>query len=260
MKLVKIGFINGLGRTRGCEKAPNAIAKVLKDIWSKEQDTAKEFDIEEIKVDNSNIEKSVKKIIKESAEHFSEKEKAIFVGGDHSVSFALANSFKFIYRNSGLVVLDAHADCMKPMKEPTHEEWLRGAIEKGFDAKNVIVVGLRNVYPDESEFLKKNKINCYWMNELFSEFEKSCDLITEHARKFENLYVSIDIDAVDPAFAPGTGYTEPGGLTSRQFLHLINRLSLLKNVRAVDIVEVNPEKDLNSMTVLLAAKTITELS
>ena len=115
MKLVKIGFINGLGRTRGCEKAPNAIIKALKDIWSKEQDSEKKFDVEEIKVDNSNIEKSMKKIIKESAEHFSEKEKAIFVGGDHSVSFALVNSFKFVYRNSGLVVLDAHADCMKPM-------------------------------------------------------------------------------------------------------------------------------------------------
>jgi agmatinase len=260
MKIVKIGFINGLGKTKGCEKAPDAVIAKLKDVWSKENADAREFDISEIKVNNSNVEESEKKIFNGAAKEFSANEKMIFLGGDHSVSFNLVNAFNSKFKKAGLIVLDAHADCMEPMKEPTHEEWLRAVIEKGFDPKNIILIGLRNVYPTEMEFLKQKKINCFWMNELFSEFEKSCDMITEQARKFENLYISIDIDAADPAFAPGTGFIEPGGLSSREIVYLINRMSLLKNIKAADVVEVNPEKDINDMTVRLAAKIITELS
>jgi len=260
MKIVKIGFINGLGKTKGCEKASDAVIAKFKDVWSKENADAREFDISEIKVNNSNIEESEKKIFNGATKEFSANEKMIFLGGDHSVSFNLVNAFNSKFKKAGLIVLDAHADCMEPMKEPTHEEWLRAVIEKGFDPKNIILIGLRNVYPTELEFLKQKKINCFWVNELFSEFEKSCDMITEQARKFENLYISIDIDAADPAFAPGTGFIEPAGLTSRQLLYLIRRLALLKNIKAADVIEVNPEKDINDMTVRLAAKIITELS
>lgn len=260
MKLIKVPFINGLSKTKGCDKAPDAIIQKLRDIWSKEQDYEKKFDISEIKVNNSNVEESEKKIFQGAAKEFSDNERKIFIGGDHSASFNLVNAFNSKFKKAGLIVLDAHADCMEPMKEPTHEEWLRAVIEKGFNPKNIILIGLRNVYPLEFDFLKEKKINCFWMNEIFSEFEKSCDMITELARKFDSLYLSIDIDIVDSAFAPGTGFIEPGGFTSREFLYLIHRLSLLKNIKVVDIIEVNPEKDLNEMTVRLAAKVITELS
>lgn len=260
MKLIKIPFINGLSKTRGCEKAPDAIISSLKDVWSKERDEEKKIEIDEIKINSGDLEESEKRIFDGALKEFSNGEKIIFVGGDHSTSFNLVNAFNSKYKKAGLIVLDAHADCMEPMKEPTHEEWLRAAIEKGFESKNIMLIGLRNVYPIESEFLQEKNINCFWMNELFTDFEKSCDMITEQARNFENLYLSIDIDIADPAFAPGTGYIEPGGLSSRQLLYLIQRLALLKNIKAVDVVEVNPEKDLNNMTVVLASKIITELS
>ena len=80
------------------------------------------------------------------------------------------------------------------------------------------------------------------------------------AKNFSHLYISIDIDAVDPAFAPGTGYPEPAGLTSRQLLHMLHRLKNLKNINIIDIVEVNPKKDINNMTSKLAAKILVELN
>ena len=60
------------------------------------------------------------------------------------------------------------------------------------------------------------------------------------------IYISIDIDALDPCFAPGVGYIAPGGITSREMIYLIQRLSLLNPV-AIDIVEVNPKKDINNL-------------
>ena len=96
------------------------------------------------------------------------------------------------------------------------------------------------------------------MSRFLGNIEQTCDSIMEFANGKE-LYVSIDIDVVDPAFAPGTGYCEAGGLTSRQILYLVSRINRIKNLRAVDIVEVNPEKDVNNQTIKLGAKILSEL-
>ena len=98
------------------------------------------------------------------------------------------------------------------------------------------------------------------MNQMLSDLQDSCDIIMEFSHGKE-LYVSVDIDVIDPAFAPSTGYKEPGGLTSRQFIYLIQRINKMRNLRAVDIVEINSEKDkqFNDITVKLGAKILAEL-
>ena len=80
------------------------------------------------------------------------------------------------------------------------------------------------------------------------------------ARQFGALYLSIDIDVLDTAFAPGTGHTEPGGLTTRELLYFVHMLKNLKNLKMADIVEINPKKDLNDMTSKIGAKLLVELS
>ena len=79
------------------------------------------------------------------------------------------------------------------------------------------------------------------------------------AKDFSDLYISIDIDVLDPAFAPGTGYIEPGGLSTRELLFFLQRLKRLKNLRAYDLVEINPAKDINDMTSKVGAKILVEL-
>ena len=265
MLVVKVPGINGLGKTKGCENTPNAILNSLKDIHSNEQGKSidvKSLELEEIHLDNENIEESNKLIYKNSFEILQEKPRVVFLGGDHSVSYSLTRAFLDYCQNSGgypcLIVFDAHADCMIPMKEPTHEEWLRKLIEDGFPTKNVLLVGVRNYWKDEMEFLKEKNIRVITMNQLLDNLQDTCDIIMEFAKDKE-LYVSIDVDVIDPAFAPATGYPEPGGLTSRQFLYLIQRINKMKNLRVVDIVEINPEKDKDNLTVKLGAKILGEL-
>ena len=72
--------------------------------------------------------------------------------------------------------------------------------------------------------------------------------------------MSIDIDVLDPAYAPGVGFAEPGGFSSRELIYLVQRFKKLKNLKKVDIVEVNLDKDVNDMTVKMVAKLIWELT
>src|SRR3989344_2903734 len=264
MFIVKAPGINGLGKTDGCEKAGNAILKSLYDIRSNERNVpvdVKLIDIEEIHLDNSNLELTNELIYKNALEIFEEKPKVVFLGGDHSISYSTTKSFLDFCEENGkkpcLVVFDAHADCMTPMKEPTHEEWLRKLIEDGFPSENVLLVGIRNLWKDEIKFIEENNIQTISMNQLNEDLHETCDTIMEFSQGKE-LYVSVDIDVIDPAFAPATGYPEIGGLTSRQFLYLVGRINKMKNLRAVDIVEINPDKDEKNLTVKLGAKILSE--
>ena len=139
MFIVKVPGINGLGKTNGCEKAGNLILADLNEIYSNERNVpidVKILDLEEIHLDNSNLVEASKLIYENALKTFKTKPKTIFIGGDHSISYPLTKAFfedcKSSNKEPCLIVFDAHPDCMKPMKEPTHEEWLRALIEDGF--------------------------------------------------------------------------------------------------------------------------------
>jgi len=271
MFIVKVPGINGLGKTKGCERAGNAILKSLEEIYSNESGKpidVKLLDLEEIHLDNTNLELTNQLIYKNGFEIFEEKPKVVFLGGDHSISYSLTHAFLDFCDNNGkepcLIVFDSHADCMPVTKGaenyPNHEEWLRAIIEKGFPKGNILLVGARNLDKEEIEFLSRNRIKTISINSFMEDINNACETIMEFSSGKE-LYVSIDIDVIDCAFAPATGYPEPGGLTSRQFLYLIQRMNKIKNLKAVDIVEINPDKDkeYNMITIKLGAKILSEL-
>ena len=115
------------------------------------------------------------------------------------------------------------------------------------------------MWEKEIEFLNENEINLIKMDVLREDLDGICDLVMERARNSSGFYVSLDIDCLDPAFAPATGYLEPGGLSSRDLIHFVKRLVLLDNFRGADIVEINPDKDVNGMTVKMGAKLLAEM-
>lgn len=260
MQIIKVKGINSMGKTDGCEKAPVEIVRALDELGSNEKGKVIDkslFDLEEIHLDNTNVQESNELIYKNARKIFQNQDKALFLGGDHSISYGLVKGFKENF-DGILVVFDAHADCAIPGKEPTHEEWLRKLIEEGFPSKNIVIVGVRNIWPEEREFLNKNKIQVIGMRQVHESKEDICDIIMEKARQGDGFYVSIDIDVVDPAYAPGTGYLEPGGMSSRELIYFLQRLTLLSNFKGADIVEINPDKD-NGSTVKLGAKLLSEL-
>ncbi len=174
----------------------------------------------------------------------------IGLGGDHSVSYGLMKAFAKKHKKAGLVFIDAHLDCQDDFLPPTHEDILRAAVKEKLFSE-MVAVGTRNFTEKEKEFAEKNKIN----------FSKDIDYkkIMNLCEKVENIYISIDIDAIDPAFAPGTGWPEPLGLMPQQVVTLLEFLKATKKVKGFDIVEVSPPKDVNNITSRLAARLLLEL-
>jgi len=266
MFIVKVPGINGLGKTAGCEVAGNAILKVLKEeIYSSEAGKEVNFeklDLEEIHLNNSRVDLANELIYKNALEIFETKEKTVFLGGDHSISYSIGKAFLRYCEDKKkkpcLIVFDAHPDLMEPMKEPTHEEWLRALVDVGFPSENILLVGLRNSYINELKFIKEKQIKTMSLNQFLLDIGDSCDTLMEFADGKE-LYFSLDIDVVDPIFAPATGYrNEVGGLTSRQLIYLVQRINKMKNLRGVDITEINPKKDPEGLTLKLGAKVLAE--
>jgi len=243
MKIVKVkSDLGGLSK-KGSGDAPDKVVNELRNYTN-------DFQVDSVDVIKGNINETNKNI--------EEKEGDFFIGGDHSITYSCFKNFCKKYKNPGLLVFDAHIDCMDNFKI-THEDWLNVLIEEGFvKPENVILVGVRKIEKQEKEFLKEKKIRYFTMDNLFGRIEDICDVIMEGLRECDGLYISIDIDVVDPAFAPGTGYLEAGGLSSQEMFYFIRRLKLLKNLKRVDLVEINPEKDINGITINLGAKIIYE--
>ena len=243
MKIYSTNRINALGLV-GPEKFPEAIDKIS------------DLEIEKIIVDNGNIEESEKILFNRANEIFKNKDKSLFLGGDHSITYPIFQAFKKNYKNPFLIIFDAHPDCMSPQKEPTHEEFLRAIIENGFPSENIILIGIRKIEPEEKLFLIENKIKVFDSN---LDLELATDYITEKAN-YNDVYISVDVDAIDPAFAPAVNYPEPAGLSSKEFFYIFKRLLKIKTLKAVDIVEVVPEKDKNfdNQTMKIVSKIIEE--
>lgn len=240
MKIISVPLVNGLNKTKGVEEAPEKIYSKI------------DFFVEI----TGDLVKDNEKIYNKAFESFGEG-KVCFLGGDHSMSYPTARAFFDYVQDKGddpcLIVFDAHPDLMEPVdsKIPTHEEWLKGLIDDGFPIENILLVGVRNVDKNEKELF--DKIRRVTIEELMFDLENKTDAIMEFS-KGRDLYISFDIDVVDPAYAPGTGYPESGGISSKEFLYIVKRLAKMKNLKAFDIVEINPLKDIKDMTSQLGSK------
>jgi len=186
----------------------------------------------------------------------------ISIGGDHSVTYPILKAY---YQKNqkplALVHFDAHCDTWRTHKnlKLNHGSWLYHAHKQGFiDIKKTIQLGIRS--PGESEYLNyvsKNGGIIISAKDLRGFDGKALQPFIKRIQKIlKNLpvYLSIDIDVLDPAFAPGTGTPETAGLTTNQLLTFIEELSL--NYVGMDCVEVNPQFDYSEITSLAAANII----
>ena len=174
----------------------------------------------------------------------------IILGGEHSLTYGSYMSYP---KDTGYVVFDAHYDLRDEYAgtKLSHAAYLRRIVEER-GPENIIHVGARAYVKEELEFLTEHKIK------TISDYEirngNGPKLLEQMTENFENLYVSIDLDVLDPAYAPGVGNPEAIGITSRELHDMIISLKN-KQIKAADIVELNPTYD-NGTTASLAARMI----
>ena len=185
----------------------------------------------------------------------------ITLGGDHSITWPAATAVAEAkgFGNVGMVHFDAHADTADILygNLASHGTPMRRLIESGaIPGKNFVQVGLRGYWPPKEIFdwMREQGMRWHTMDEIWQRGFQTVmkDAISEALNAADSLYISIDVDSLDPSFAPGTGTPEPGGIMSADLLRMVRTLCLEHNVVGIDIVEVSPAYDVSDLTVNVA--------
>jgi arginase len=189
-------------------------------------------------------------LIKEKiSRELSGSDKICCLGGDHSISYPIIETHCQLYKNLHLLHFDAHADLYEKFDDNpfSHASPFARILEKNL-VKSLTQVGIRTLNSHQREQVKRYGVRVIEMRNFSFDFIKDLN---------GPLYVSLDLDVLDPAFAPGISHHEPGGLSSRELIRLIQKISV--PVIGADIVEYNPKRDLNNMTAMVAFKLMKEL-
>jgi formimidoylglutamase len=192
----------------------------------------------------------------------------IVLGGDHSVTWPSASAVARTHGwgRIGIIHFDTHADTSDSIDGnlASHGTPMRRLIESGaVMGKNFVQVGLRGYWPDAATFawMREQGMRYHFMQEVW---ERGLDAVIEDAVQealegCEAIYLSVDIDVLDPAFAPGTGTPEPGGMAPVDLLRAVRRLATDTPLVALDVVEVSPPYDWADVTVNNAHRVVLEV-
>jgi len=256
-------------------EAPEKIREVTNDLALTTEmgqyiPTFKVVDLGDIKIKRTDVNQNLKNAIDFIENIYKQKEDVIpiMIGGDHFCTYpivkAVGDHFK-PKKKLGVLIFDAHLDL--------YEEWDKGVYSHAtishriydleyINNKNLLIVGPRDIDIPEYEIAKNEDIsyiNAYELEEygintyiqkIIKFFQKS---------EITHLYVSIDIDALDPSIAPGTGFAIPGGLSYRDVWLILREIAKKFKIIGFDLIEVAPNLDLpNRITRNLAAKLIIE--
>jgi agmatinase len=188
--------------------------------------------------------------------------RCVCVGGDHSISLPLLRAVTKKHGPVWLIQFDAHNDLWDEYfgSKYSHGTPFRRAFEEGLlEDGGVLQVGLRGqVYgEDDFDFARAHQVRMVTAEQFH---KRGMAAVAPHLKAFRGkpVYITLDIDCVDPAYAPGTGTPQVGGFTSHQIIELVRALKGLDIIGA-DLVEVSPPYDTGEITSLLAANLLFEL-
>lgn len=186
------------------------------------------------------------------------------IGGDHSVTIPVLRGInKAVDETFGIIHIDAHFDLCDKLdgSQVSHGCTERRAteLEHVGSSENLFFIGIRSAEPDEMEFMKNNPVHVI----NAAEFDRiGVDATVEAVKKqlghLNKIYITVDIDCLDPAYAAGTGTPKFGGITSRQLLNLLRGLFESLPVIGFDVVEVAPSLDASMTSVYAGQRVITE--
>ena len=242
----------------GCRFGPDVIHDAFNNIEIFESDFG--VDLETVNIqDLGNIQHTVvatemlDMVEKTTKELQKNNNQLIILGGEHLLTYGTYMSFP---KETGYVEFDAHYDLRDEYADIklSHAAYLRRIVEKR-GSENIIHVGARAFVKEELQFLKEQNIKTITDKQIRDG--EGPKLLNKATENFDSIYTSIDLDVLDPAFAPGIGNPEAVGITSRELYDMIISLKD-RNIISADIVELNPSFD-NGSTASLAAKRVSTI-
>ena len=237
---------------RGAAEAPPLIRKALysdaSNLWSESGiDLGREdvfFEAGDVTPDTPNaIETSVDALLAKGL-------RPLVLGGDHSITYPIVKAVARAHPGLSILHFDAHPDLYDDFRgNPLSHASPFARIMEAKLAQRLVQVGIRTMNGHQREQAGRFGVEVIEMKDLKDGLVLQFDT---------PVYVSVDMDGLDPAFAPGVSHREPGGLTTRQVLEIIQ--SIKAPVIGADIVEFNPKMDPSGMTAVVCAKILKELA
>jgi len=235
---------------RGCADAPPLIRESL---YSYASNTTAEngvdirresiLDVGDFEIDNlMEIEEIVAGRLKSGG-------RILSMGGGHSVTFPILKAYTVLYPDLEILHIDAHPDLYHELEgDPLSHACPFARIMEAAPEVRLVQMGIRTLNAHQKEQSQK------FGTEIIEMKAFSPDRLPQFTRP---LYISIDLDGIDPAFAPGVSHHEPGGFSTREVIQLIGNIDT--PIIGADVVEYNPLRDVNGITAALGAKLVKEL-
>jgi len=239
----------------GCRFGPDSIRDAFNNIEIFQPEFGVDLEVEAIS-DLGNTKHTVVaaemlQMVKNVTSELKKQDKQIIIlGGEHLITLG---SFTCFPKDTGYVVFDAHYDLRDQYADTklSHAAYLRRIVEER-GSENIVHVGARAFVKEELAFLKEHNIATVSDKEIRNG--NGPKLLKDITSTFDRVYLSVDLDVLDPAFAPGVGNPEAVGISSRELYDMITTLQN-KKIVAADVVELNPTYD-NGSTAAMAAKMI----
>jgi arginase len=206
-------------------------------------------DLGDLTFPNQDPQKAYEHIKSAVLEAIADGSKLLSLGGDHSIAYPVIEAHAVTHGPLQVLQLDAHGDLYENFEDNpySHASPFARLLEKGL-LQSLTQVGIRSLTQHQREQAAKYQVNIIEMKDFTPDFISALE---------GPLYISLDIDVLDPAFAPGISHYEPGGMSSRQLLDILLHIKL--PIIGADLVEYNPVRDRHDMTAMLAFKLMKEL-
>ena len=256
LALIGIRYDENSSFTKGAADAPPQIRAALRsDAWNLNSENGTDLSGESTFFDAGDIEpvpgSDMLTLIENSISTLLADGLApISLGGDHSITYPIVRAFARKYRDLSILHFDAHPDLYDNYQgnRNSHASPFARIMEQRL-VKRLVQVGIRTFTTHQRDQVKRFNVESIEMHNLTTNLQLEFD---------SPVYISFDIDALDPAFAPGVSHREPGGLSTRQAIDLIQRLK--GQVVGADIVEFNPRMDPLHITGTVCAKLLKEIA
>ena len=179
-----------------------------------------------------------------------QQRRVVSLGGDHAVTYPILRAYARRYPDLSILHIDAHSDLYDDFEGNrwSHASPFARIMEEGL-VKRLVQVGIRTMTSHLREQVERFGVEVFEMKDWRDD---------QHLDFDSPIYLSFDLDGLDPAFAPGVSHPEPGGLSTRQALSLIQQSN--GTIVGADIVEYNPTLDPSGITALVAAKLLKEIA
>ncbi|MCQ4637587.1 agmatinase [Anaerovorax odorimutans] len=271
--IMGIPFDNATSLNKGTMYGPDTLRRLsidLSDITESFKPLKDEilYDIGDIQID-LNWERYYKTVEEEAYRLMADDQFCLFLGGDHSVTIPLHKAFgKWQKKKNkdariGIIHFDAHYDLCDEYDghKWSHASTEARALDDVIKGEDLHFLGIRVAEKAELDTIKRNPgIKTITALDIFQKgYLWAYKELEAHFKDYDAVYFTLDIDVLDPAFAPGTGTPVAGGISSRDLIELFKLMLEGLPVKAMDIVEVAPPLDVNDITSWAALRIIHEL-